>query len=942
MRRSVIAFLVSAMALFAGPWPTRADDLIVKREADLGPAATTGELAYDGFEARTRSLHLSMGCGNEFEFMQGFILASRFGKSDDDPTTESVKEDLRAWPVTLMVGKAALLKTALQTDSVFQTPPPPDADTPLCIGSIGFISGSLDVASIWASLTKDGKQHRGENAADVVNRVYRDWFNTVDGSQSSACDNVAELREGSVIAKAPPEVIVKLTPACIARQIRVVMSDPGHGPWFNKYNEEKGHYEVVPELAGTDPSDLLCLSELDFDGIEGLAGDWDMAVTDYTRLTHLLYGIGKTQASMDRDVTAALDALNNRFLTLRSSPGDVTAREGFNLTTSCGNTENKFGSAVDTMAGSGGDPGIGRYSADGKDAVEDSSFWEDLLRFLAILALIVAALVAAAIAGAVIGALLVLGGVGAGAATAAAVVAIVVISSLFFASIPETENHLLMQNSARYLKNKLMMAELSQQGRREQFDKLTELNEDVRTWLLGDIQRIAEADFLEYNSKPYGRLSHFSLLNLIDFACDIQWDYALSAQMQQANAACDQKDRAIVDAAASVLDLSAAKAAVGSLDGRRMIPFRRKSVFNKDFYDSASTSPKAARLITELFIGADTMVAALQVWTGQMRFAPSGRAEPKTFEQLVFYSSSRYRPDPMILDIAVNKTTPRWQQYRHDAREAYSSGDGWLITAGGTNEGPANGLDYPGFTLHPGGQYDQRGAGVPTTLMTDAGADPNDPLRYSRVPDFLRFDGNVIRWDEHRVSYSDNNCLAGAFACGLNPRTPTGFDNATCATPISDKFVAIDSTRCPAIGAPADSERGIYIAFYDHDGQWGFFEVAPRARFNSIDDFIAKVRERNSAHLDDWGGLDADDEVTYVTIDGNTLEFTPEDEDFGADRRACGIVNHESGSRFTISSVPASQSSNCKSVGRRIFIDLNDKEHPVRKAEGGAPLAPLY
>jgi hypothetical protein len=296
----------------------------------------------------------------------------------------------------------------------------------------------------------------------------------------------------------------------------------------------------------------------------------------------------------------------------------------------------------------------------------------------------------------------------------------------------------------------------------------------------------------------------------------------------------------------------------------------------------------------------------------------------------------------MILDVAVDKTTPRWQQYRHHAREAYSSGDGWLITAGGTDEGPANGLEYPGFTLNLGGQYDQRGVGVPTTLMTDAATDPQEHPPYSRVQEFLRFDGNITPWDANHVSYSDNNCLAGSFACGLNPRTPIGFDKATCTTPISDRFVAIDSTNCPAIGAPADPARGVYIAYYDHDGQWGFFEVAPKARFKSIQDFIAKVRDQNSGHLNEWGGKDAGDEITYVTLDGNKLDFTPEDEDFGADRRACGIVNHESGSRFTISSVPASQQSNCRSVGRRIFINLNDEEHPVREAQNGAPLPPLY
>ena len=86
--------------------------------------------------------------------------------------------------------------------------------------------------------------------------------------------------------------------------------------------------------------------------------------------------------------------------------------------------------------------------------------------------------------------------------------------------------------------------------------------------------------------------------------------------------------------------------------------------------------------------------------------------------------------------------------------------------------------------------------------------------------------------------------------------------------------------------------------------------------------------------MEEWAGKDADDEITYVTTAGRELKFTPEDEDFGADRRACGVVNSEGASRFTISDVPASQAANCAPVGRRIRINLEDEEHPVRQAEG--------
>src|SRR5207248_9849212 len=141
--------------------------------------------------------------------------------------------------------------------------------------------------------------------------------------------------------------------------------------------------------------------------------------------------------------------------------------------------------------------------------------------------------------------------------------------------------------------------ELSQQGRRKDFDTIAKLNEELRIWLLKRMKRIANEDFIEYNAKPYGRLSHFAMLNLIDFACDIKWDYNLSAQMRGADAVCDDKDQAIVTSAAAVLDLSAAKAAVGSIDGRRLIPYRRLAVENQRYY--------AGRSLLDLVGGADTM-----------------------------------------------------------------------------------------------------------------------------------------------------------------------------------------------------------------------------------------------------------------------------------------------------------------------------------------------
>ncbi|MFC0342373.1 hypothetical protein [Paracoccus niistensis] len=910
MIRTLLATLVAVLLTYAGCPTARA-----QASADLGPAAMTGLDAFNGIPDRSLRLHVAMACGNELVFNRRYVVAKFLGKGYKDPGRPE-DNGFNTWPIDLMIGKAAILQD-------------PEFEPEDCISRLGIED---EVKRDWARLASDGMAREDETAAQLVSRVYRELYDDPLGANGPACDDVAS-------SGGPGEVWLVLTRSCMARQIHVVMNHPLHGPWTWD-DGDPGAQKVLTELPGTEAKTLPCLSEWTIEP-DGVKGDWDMAVTLYTRLAHLLYRVGDPDLMLN--VGAAVDVLNNRFLTLRSSPEQgATARDSFNLLFSCGNYPNQFGTAADTMSGSGSDPNLGRYPEDGRDAVEETSFWEDLARFFLALLLIAGVVLAGALAGSILWA--------AGAGTAAAVAIAAVVSTtvivvglgtLMTASIEETENHLLMQNSARYLKNKLMMAELSQQGLRKEFDELSVLNEDLRVWLLERMQGIVEDDFVEYNSKPYGRLSHFAILNLLDYACDIQWDYNLSSLMLNADARCDPKDQAVVTAAAAVLDLSAVKAAVGSLDGRRLIPYRRLVVTNQAYYNG---SP-----LLELVQGADTMLAALQVWTGQMAFAPDRRAGPGTFEQLVFYSTSRYRPDSMILSMAINKSTPRAQQYRHATREAYVSGDGWLITAGGTDERPAQGLRFPlGMTIYfikvPD---DDRGVGVPTTLMTRGTALAHVPgvPHGGRVRDFLRFDGRDVNWgmDEGRplVSFSDNNCIVGSFACGLRPRLPDGYDPASCAVPISDRFVAIDSSLCQAIGNP--DEQGIFIAFYDRDGDWGFFEVAPKADFaGSINSFIARVKERNGGHMADWANQEADDEVTYVTTDGRELEFTPSNEDFGADRRACGVVNHVDGAHLTISDVPAAQAASCRSLGRFIDINLNDAMNPVRRAEEGDPLEDLF
>jgi hypothetical protein len=70
--------------------------------------------------------------------------------------------------------------------------------------------------------------------------------------------------------------------------------------------------------------------------------------------------------------------------------------------------------------------------------------------------------------------------------------------------------------------------------------------------------------FIEYNARPYQRYSIHAIRSLYDFA----------------------RDQAIVMAAQNVLDVASAKTALGSSQGRRLVPFRRLMEVTQKFIDN--------------------------------------------------------------------------------------------------------------------------------------------------------------------------------------------------------------------------------------------------------------------------------------------------------------------------------------------------------------------
>src|SRR5262249_4224417 len=122
--------------------------------------------------------------------------------------------------------------------------------------------------------------------------------------------------------------------------------------------------------------------------------------------------------------------------------------------------------------------------------------------------------------------------------------------------VPETENHIMMIESARYLTNQLLY-------KRTGDHKFDNARNGMDDWMLKHLQNFLKTDFIEYNARPYQDETTFALLNLASYA-----------------STKNKSSARVHTAARMVLDYVMAKVAVSSNDSRRCVTYRRKSSYN--------------------------------------------------------------------------------------------------------------------------------------------------------------------------------------------------------------------------------------------------------------------------------------------------------------------------------------------------------------------------
>lgn len=922
------------------------------RQLDLGGVAADGKAAARGVDRRANLIINRLACQEEFAFLKrldGAIFKNDWPTEQLHAKAQRAFEDPRwdVWDEQHYGTHHPLPGGQLHAGATRDVDVAPLSQQHLAAAALAPLRCSAEYladafSSIDPSLT----------SPESLNRYYLNRF-------GDACDNLFSPNPNN-----GNELLLSLPRACMMAQVRYTVAHADNYPWA------AGDHQRVDIYPGTEG--LPCLPK----GKLKLEGDWDMEVIAYVRLANLVERAKEVNPELAADADLALQAMDLKLLTLKGWP----AKTQYNVLLDCGNAGHAPGDGADLL-GQGGSPG-GSSGYGAGDSGDTGSWLPDLLKWLLLilLAIIAGAIIAgllgagAALFGGGIGTLLTLLGL-----TAAALLATL---ATLNAAIPETENHLLMQNSSIYLTNRRVMSQAARAGARDQYEAYAAMNRLVRERLVTQIGKIAREDFNEYNSKPYGRLSHYSLLNLADYACSEPATWIVAQAGDKHGSSCDPADANVATLARAVLDLSAAKAALGSSQSRRLVPFRRLMDANKRYRDflqsSASSDERDWPRILQLGAGADHLVAALQFWTGDSRQGPGGQATGASLQQMSWHATSSYRPHALLLDLATDARPSVEQTLTHGGHERFSSGSRWLLSAGGTRTRLSNGLillneiplldDFltgmsgqewngielfaciPSLGLCPREQ--DSGAGVPTTLMVSAAlppeaqADaPKEHHRRDTYRDLLRFEGRYdVDESSNNLSMSDNRCVAAGFACGRNLRIPEPIASCLQAGPAGSpaNLRFLSSTRCAEYHNGTESTADdFYLAVYAacpagqtacRDAPWGFLEVANATAFGgSFEQYKARVVQRNQAHAGLWAASNGEQRLVFESVTRHhNVQFTPFNEDFDADCRACGhIIQHEGGARFIL------KNPNPAYASQSILIDASDPGATVRHGTGG-------
>lgn len=421
---------------------------------------------------------------------------------------------------------------------------------------------------------------------------------------------------------------------------------------------------------------------------------------------------------------------------------------------------------------------------------------------------------------------------------------------------PETENHMLMINSTRYLVNQILFAQTGD----TRFDNVAN---GLTNWLLEYLQVLVKHDFLEFNSRPYGRLSLHVVVNLHELAADAS----------------------LRTAAQIVLDYVMTKFAVSSNRMRRVGPFRR-------LHERNNRPDRATNDL--LHDSGDPVTGFFLTYAGPRAVdgAPTEWFPDRwTFNALIV-GPAAYRPPPAAYTLALAPHPPMQHRFHHGGRpevfeaderasggtEIYYSSPSFLMTAGGMYLNSGYGGDE--FTGHK-----QVAIAQSTTLIpTRADARFDELIRFDPYPGDRDEDG-----DERLQRDAVNMGVHRGFACGANLVVPDRWRLSVGAAFDGPWLLLdLDSVSLAPTHHQPDRRLGMYVAIHrtpvsalDRERLSVNYGTAPdtfgivyavEATEMAFAAFAERVRGRNAAlpATYEWGGL-----YTFHTADepGHAYDF---------------------------------------------------------------------
>jgi hypothetical protein len=546
-------------------------------------------------------------------------------------------------------------------------------------------------------------------------------------------------------------------------------------------------------------------------------------------------------------------------------------------------------------------------------------------------------------------------------------------------SIGETENHILMIMTARYLTNQLLYQRDPQlwfDNRRNSIDEILaaalsgqkppfnfvrpvaphkEPSPGSCAFLLLDLlQRILRDDFSEYNAKGYQQETRWALVNLHSYAYD--HEIRLAAKM--------------------VLDYLSARFVTSTNDLRRMVPFRRRNEAPKNAHDPQGYMTVAILDATEAG-GGDPMPPVFAILAGNLRayevpYAPAswswGIPADKDGGDEVIDALGDYRIPPSIHDLFVNDLHRRFYQRLHrfvrsdedevgghrnaDNMEIYAGSPSYLITAGGT-AGPFA-ID-PFFLGVPLGDYDQqRGVAVTTSFMPTTYY--HNSQKSTRADQLIQFSFFADSGGRIFDSWSGawNYGVAPDFACGHQIHLPQWLtDLKGTADYVADGDFTFIRQVPPSFASVAPLGRpGFYLAIFQENG-FALLEAYDAWLHGDLNfaDFQADVRRRNKTltlknnvvtHYKTWNGNEFDfviwnDGSRHDVLGGaEVFNFVYGTRDLRDGIGDAGRVTDKflNGTVLNSTYDAVVEISNYN-LGTKITLDMHDLLHPRRVSETG-------